>query len=166
LKNRAIRASITENATQETQASAFSIFAFFGNIGLFVGTLLGGGLAKPAEQYPSTFGKIQFFHDFPYALPTLTVGLFIVLALIVSVAFIDEVSSLRCFPPKLFAKSLLQTLNQGSSITRDSGSLSTWEILSSPGVPIVLFIWSLSNLLGFAFTAGMTNHLAAVSKLN
>jgi MFS family permease len=91
----AIRASITENSTKETQASAFSLFAFYGNIGLFAGTLLGGALANPAEQYPSLFGKIQFFRDFPYALPTLTVGVITIITLIITVLFVKEV----CRPP-------------------------------------------------------------------
>jgi uncharacterized BrkB/YihY/UPF0761 family membrane protein len=87
---------VTENSTKETQASAFSLFAFFGNIGLFVGTILGGSLANPAKQYPSTFGKIQFFHDFPYALPTLTVGVFIITALVITVFFVNEVFDSIC----------------------------------------------------------------------
>jgi len=51
---------------------------------------------------------------------------------------------------------LEQTLDRKSSITSADGSsaLSTWEIFSSPGVPIVLFVAGLTNLLGFAFTAG------------
>jgi hypothetical protein len=80
-----------ENSTKETQAAAFSLFAFFGNIGLFAGTLLGGALANPAQQYPSTFGKIQFFRDFPYALPTLVVGVLTIVTLLVTVMFVNEV---------------------------------------------------------------------------
>src|ERR1700712_5134425 len=32
--------------------------------------------------------------------------------------------------------------------------MTTWEIVKSPGVPIVLFIWCMALLLGMAFTAG------------
>lgn len=54
-------------------------------------------LANPAQQYPSTFGKIQFFHDFPYALPTLVVGALNIVALVVIVLFVDEVCGLWPF---------------------------------------------------------------------
>jgi MFS family permease len=36
-----IRAMITENSTAKTQARAFSIFAFTGNLGIFLGPILG-----------------------------------------------------------------------------------------------------------------------------
>lgn len=38
---RTVRAMITENSTKKTQARAFSYFAFFGNIGIFVGPFIG-----------------------------------------------------------------------------------------------------------------------------
>lgn len=36
-----VRAMITENSTQKTQARAFSLFAFSGNVGIFLGPLIG-----------------------------------------------------------------------------------------------------------------------------
>lgn len=36
-----VRAMLSENSTQETQAQAFSYFAFAGNLGIFIGPLLG-----------------------------------------------------------------------------------------------------------------------------
>jgi hypothetical protein len=60
-------------------------------MGLFLGTLLGGSLARPAIQYPSLFGNIQFFNDFPYALPMLTVGVLAVVTIVVTVLFVEEV---------------------------------------------------------------------------
>ena len=83
---------ISENSTPSTQAMAFSWFAFFGNVGIFTGTLL-GGLADPANHYPSVFGKIQLFLDYPYALPTLIGGGLVFLGVIASVFFVQEVSS-------------------------------------------------------------------------
>ena len=40
-----IRTMISENSTRKTQARAFSIFAFTGNLGIFLGPLLGA--SKP-----------------------------------------------------------------------------------------------------------------------
>jgi len=48
-------------------------------------------LAAPAEQYPAVFGKIQFFKDYPYALPTFVTGLIGLSAAIISALFVKEV---------------------------------------------------------------------------
>jgi hypothetical protein len=85
-----MRAMITENSSPKTQARAFSLFAFFGNLGIFVGVLV-GGFAKPAEQYPKYFGNVKFFLNFPFALPTIISGILIASALIVTIFFVDEV---------------------------------------------------------------------------
>jgi MFS-type transporter involved in bile tolerance (Atg22 family) len=39
--NRTVRAMMTENSTPRTQARAFSFFAFSGNVGIFLGPLIG-----------------------------------------------------------------------------------------------------------------------------
>jgi hypothetical protein len=39
--SRTVRAMITENSTKETQARAFSVFAFSGNLGIFLGPMIG-----------------------------------------------------------------------------------------------------------------------------
>jgi predicted MFS family arabinose efflux permease len=85
---------ISENSSPKTQASAFSVFSFFRNLGIFAGTLI-GGLAKPADQYPSVFGKVWFFERFPYAFPTLIVGVVVLIALILSIFVVKEVSYAR-----------------------------------------------------------------------
>jgi MFS family permease len=36
-----VRAMLSENSTKATQARAFSLFAFAGNVGLFVGPVIG-----------------------------------------------------------------------------------------------------------------------------
>jgi hypothetical protein len=90
--NSAVRAMISENSTPKTQARAFSTPAVFGNLGIFIGVLV-GGLAKPAEQYPSVFGNIKFFQDYPYAFPTMISGVLTLSALLVTIFFIEEVCS-------------------------------------------------------------------------
>src|ERR1700753_3983923 len=89
----AVRAMITENSAPKTQAKAFSLFAFFGNVGIFLGVLL-GGFADPAKQYPKVFGNIKFFLDYPYAAPTIVSGILVLSALFVTIFFVEEVHPL------------------------------------------------------------------------
>ena len=97
---------ITENSTKKTQARAFSYFAFVGNIGIFVGpfigkhgayaltwqlTRTGGALESPATKFPSTFGKVKFFREYPYAFPGFISASIGVSAAIMSMLFLKEV---------------------------------------------------------------------------
>ncbi|KAJ3578789.1 hypothetical protein NPX13_g1771 [Xylaria arbuscula] len=69
-----IRTMISELSTKQTQATAFSWFAVAGNIGIFIGPLIGGALADPAVQYPRVFAGVYFFEKFPYALSSIAVA--------------------------------------------------------------------------------------------
>jgi MFS family permease len=131
-----VRSMITENSTPRTQARAFSFFAFAGNLGIFIGPLIGGGLSKPAEQYPSVFGRIKLFKDFPYALPTFAAGAVGASAAIINALFVKE--------------TLNRKVHGGLS---GDGPRSTWEIVKSPGVVTVLFIYGGAMLLALAYTA-------------
>ncbi|EED22793.1 conserved hypothetical protein [Talaromyces stipitatus ATCC 10500] len=134
----AVRASISENSTPRTQARAFGHFAFSNNLGIFLGPFMGGALSRPADQYPSVFGRIQFFRDYPYALPTFTTGLIGATACVISALFIKETlkktpkKGVNGLPPKVM------------TIT---------EIMKSPGVSRVLFIYTFTMLLALAYTA-------------
>jgi len=44
------------------------MFGFLFSIGSIAGSFLGGALASPAQQYPSLFGGIKFFEDYPFFL--------------------------------------------------------------------------------------------------
>jgi MFS family permease len=104
-----VRAMLSENSTKHTQARAFSYFAFAGNLGLFIGPILGrylhqhlrvkankaigGVLERPAEKYTSTFGRVQFFHDYPYALPSMVTSAIALSAALTTQLFVKEVSS-------------------------------------------------------------------------
>ena len=131
-----VRSMITENSTPKTQARSFSFFAVAGNLGIFIGPLIGGGLSNPADQYPSIFGRVQFFRDFPYALPTFATGAIGASAAIVSALFIKE--------------TLDRKVQGGSSA---DGPMSTREIVKSPGVINVLLLYGGAMLLALAYTA-------------
>jgi len=140
-----IRAMISEHSTKETQARAFSWFAFAGNLGIFIGPLIGGALADPAGQYPGVFKGLPFFETYPYALSSIVVGVIGLTAFLTSALFIEE------------------TLHKDSSKHGDSESAqarnnkpapsSTLELLKAPGVGIVLYNYGHVMLLAFAYTA-------------
>lgn len=136
-----IRTMIAEHSTAETQAKSFSWFAFTGNLGIMIGPLIGGALTDPAHQYPNVFGKIQFFYDYPYALPNLAVGVLCVVAVITTALFVEET---------LVRKS---EDGDGSEQAAAKPRKSTRELVDSPGVPMALYIYGHVMLLAFAFTA-------------
>lgn len=86
----AMRAMFQEISTPKTTARSFSYFAFAGNLGIFLGPAI-GSLARPAEQYPGAFGHIQFFHDWPYILPTAIIGIIGLIGSATSIIFLKEV---------------------------------------------------------------------------
>lgn len=96
----------------------------------------GGSLADPARQYGGPFAKVQLFLDYPYALPSFIAGIFGLSAVIISVFFLEET---------------LQSEDEARATSKPT--LSTWELLKSKGVPVVLFLYNFIMLMGFAYTA-------------
>lgn len=141
-----IRTMISEHSTAKTQARAFSWFAFSGNLGIFFGPLIGGALADPAGQYPGLFGNIQFFKDYPYALPSFAVGVIGVTAVLVTAFLAEETLKKEIF-------------SSGSDSEESGGApakpkpISTCDLLKSPGVPIILYTYGHIMTLAFAYTA-------------
>jgi hypothetical protein len=54
-------------------------------------TLAGGALADPAMQIGGIFRRIDFFTEYPYALPTFISGIFGASAAILCALFVKEV---------------------------------------------------------------------------
>lgn len=145
-----IRTMIAEHSTPRTQARSFSWFAFAGNLGIFVGPLIGGALADPVAQYPRAFRGIRFFEEYPYALSSFVVGCIGLSAVVTSALFVEE--------------TLPEELKRGRGKSRDddeSGASpdtattphSTWALLRSSGVAIVLYNYGHVMLLAYAYTA-------------
>ncbi|XP_014561992.1 hypothetical protein COCVIDRAFT_85609 [Bipolaris victoriae FI3] len=130
-----VRAMLSENSTKHTQARAFSFFAFSNNMGIFLGPLIGGGLERPADKFPSTFGKVRFWHDYPYALPNIVIAAIGLSAGIATLLFVKE------------------TLHTRGDSKNPKPSMSTRELLKYPGVARVLLIYNYVMLLAFTFTA-------------
>jgi len=82
------------------------------------------------------FGNIPFFSNFPYALSTFVVGAVCLSATLTS----------------LFG--LKETVNRGDDPeAKGKAEMSVWEVLKSPGVPIVLYIYGHTMGLALAYTA-------------
>lgn len=74
------------------QQRAFVLLPMTFNIGVIIGPILGGLLADPANSYPNAFGKIEFFRQFPYALPNLVSAFFLCSAATAAWLCLEEVS--------------------------------------------------------------------------
>ncbi|KAJ7191719.1 tetracycline:hydrogen antiporter-like protein [Mycena pura] len=133
-----VRAMITENSTARTQAKAFSFFAFASNIGIFLGPLIGGSLSEPTLNYPSVFGHMQLFKTYPYLLPTLITGC------------VAASGAALC---ALFVKETLITKTERTSSGAVSPPMSTWEVIKSPGVAVVLYLMGHTVLIALGYTA-------------
>ncbi|KAJ5159118.1 uncharacterized protein N7500_008769 [Penicillium coprophilum] len=142
-----IRTMVAEHSTPSTQARAFSWFAFSGNLGIFLGPLLGGALADPVRQYPGAFGTGSFFEKYPYALSSLVVAMVGATAAISSACFVDE--TLKREPVGVDRDSEEAACN----VPAQSDDLSTWQLLRSPGVGMVLFSYAHIMILAFSYTA-------------
>ncbi|KAI1407224.1 MFS general substrate transporter [Hypoxylon sp. FL1857] len=145
-----IRTMIAEHSTPRTQARSFSWFAFSGNIGLFVGPLIGGALADPAHQYPWAFGGVPFFEQYPYALSSIVVGCIGATAAITSALFIEETLKRNTKPATNGANSNDTEAEAGAP---KPPSTSPLDLLKAPGVGAVLYNYGHAMLLGFAYTA-------------
>ncbi|KAI4910130.1 hypothetical protein J4E90_007561 [Alternaria incomplexa] len=131
-----VRAMISENSTKHTQARAFSFFAFASNMGIFIGPLIGGALERPADKFASTFGKLQFWHDYPYALPNFVVSALAISAAITTMLFVKETLHIH-----------------GDKKKAAKSTMSTWELINRPGVMRVLVVYNYVMLMAFTFTA-------------
>jgi MFS family permease len=140
-----IRTMIAEHRTPKTQARAFSWFAFTGNVGIFLGPLIGGALADPTRQYPGAFGSIEFLKRYPYALSSLIIALIGATATVSSLLFIEE--TLKKEVPYMDGDSEDRL---DAPAQRD---LSTTQLLKAPGVSKVLFVFAHITILTFAYTA-------------
>ena len=81
---------------------------------------------------------MQFWHDYPYALPNIVVGAIGLSAAITTLLFVKETLHIHTGKQK-----------DGSS----KPSMSIWELIKHPGVTPVLVIYNYVMLLAFTFTA-------------
>ncbi|KZL83315.1 major facilitator superfamily transporter [Colletotrichum incanum] len=73
-----LRTMISEIVREKKfQARAFILLPMTFNIGVIIGPILGGILSDPAGSYPSLFGDVEFFKNYPYAAPNLLSAIFL-----------------------------------------------------------------------------------------
>lgn len=166
-----IRTMISEHSSRATQARAFSWFAFSGNLGIFLGPLLGGALADPVRQYPRFFGGSGiFFERYPYALSGFVVACVGLSAAATSAFFVEETLERKVVAAKAAAGSNdgndddndnpspqptsdTTTDPESSSPTPTSSNPSTLSLLRSPGIPSVLYNYAHVMVLAYGYTA-------------
>ncbi|KAF8069881.1 major facilitator superfamily domain-containing protein [Lyophyllum atratum] len=68
------RSMMVEITDPEDLPTALGWIPAMWSAGITFGPVVGGAAARPAMQWPETFGKIAFFHDYPYFLPCAAAG--------------------------------------------------------------------------------------------
>ncbi|RFU75775.1 hypothetical protein TARUN_6534 [Trichoderma arundinaceum] len=138
-----IRTMLSDHTTSETQAVAFSWFAFANNVGIFLGPIIGGTLADPAEQFPGLFGGIPLFEKYPYILAGVAITFVNLISIVLSIFYLEET---------LEPESTTATSSTSAAAARPH-RLSTSELLKAPGVAINIWVYTHVMFLAFAFTA-------------
>ncbi|KAH6606900.1 hypothetical protein Trco_006053 [Trichoderma cornu-damae] len=138
-----IRTMLSDHTTSETQAVAFSWFAFANNVGIFLGPIIGGALADPAEQFPGLFGGVRLLEDYPYLLAGAAITFVSVISIVLSMLYLDET-----LEPETDAAA-----SSTSAPAARPHRLSIVELLKAPGVGVVIWVYTHVMFLAFAFTA-------------
>ena len=76
----------------KTRSRVFSFWSLANNMGQFIGPFIGGLLAEPVLQYPGVFKGATLFENYPFALPSLTAGVMVLLGMLSLAFFFHEVS--------------------------------------------------------------------------
>lgn len=58
-------------------------------VGSVFGPMLGGALASPATNFPNTFGSVQFFLKYPFALPNIAAAIVFIIGLTAGILFLE-----------------------------------------------------------------------------
>ncbi|CAK7198657.1 hypothetical protein SEUCBS139899_001321 [Sporothrix eucalyptigena] len=148
-----IRTMLAEQSTPATQARVFSWFAFSGNLGIFLGPLLGGALAaplgrrgEPGSRPPGSEDSLPFLAKYPYALPAFVVAGLGFLAATMAALFIEETLVRKPTRPS-------SRTDGGDAGSPPPAPPSAWDLFKAPGVPIVLYVYAHVMLLAFSYTA-------------
>ncbi|KAH7877903.1 major facilitator superfamily domain-containing protein [Lentinula edodes] len=76
-------------------AQIFSLAPMIWCIGVIMGPSIGGVLADPEKQFPSTLGKISLLRDHPFFLPCAVVAFFALIFFLIALIGLKEVSGLQ-----------------------------------------------------------------------
>ncbi|KAI9685495.1 MAG: hypothetical protein M1822_004353 [Bathelium mastoideum] len=86
-----LQTTVAEVVTVEAhQPRAYSVMPFVWCLGSIIGSGLGGTLADPVRNYPTTFHSGSIFARFPYLLPNIVCAGVVVVSLVVGILFLEE----------------------------------------------------------------------------
>ncbi|EGF99299.1 uncharacterized protein MELLADRAFT_94765 [Melampsora larici-populina 98AG31] len=154
--------SIVAEMTDETNhASAVALLPLCFATGSIIGPLIGGFLAFPAQNFPSTFGNWNFFINYPYFLPCFAGAMLNIFAIFLGIFFLKETLASKQKKKSAIQRTTVsegyESLSSSSSSYPDSrsevfvppsiGSLCTAPIL------ILLLTFTLTHLQNVAWTA-------------
>ncbi|KAF9065831.1 major facilitator superfamily domain-containing protein [Rhodocollybia butyracea] len=127
---KSVMAEITDS-TNLAQAYAYMPIAW--STGGVLGPMVGGALARPADQFPHLFGSNQFLKDYPYFLPCAVPATFSAIAWLVTFLFLKETVATPTvsFPSLFRSKKDTGNLDKPITITNDDVTSVTTEIAES-----------------------------------
>ncbi|KAF8071614.1 major facilitator superfamily multidrug-resistance, DHA1 sub-family [Lyophyllum atratum] len=89
--NIGVSKSVMGEITDSTNiADAFAMMPLMWSIGSTVGPILGGLLSQPAKTWPGLFGRLMFFHHYPYFLPCATAALIAFISAVIAFMGLKE----------------------------------------------------------------------------
>ncbi|KAI8461182.1 major facilitator superfamily domain-containing protein, partial [Phakopsora pachyrhizi] len=148
--NIAVLQSIIGEITDSTNfADAAAYLPICYAVGSIVGPVLGGCLAKPADQYPNIFGQNKFLIEYPYFLPCFVGGSLNFIAIIIGVFFMEEVNpkSLSSQDPNTNYGTMSPTELNDEEVERslvpkdpDSYAPSVWSLCTRPVLMLFLTV--------------------------
>ncbi|KAJ4480152.1 member of major facilitator superfamily multidrug-resistance, DHA1 sub-family [Lentinula aciculospora] len=98
-----IKSVMAEMTDSTNIAQAYAYMPIAWSTGGVMGPMIGGALARPADQFPRLFGDNEFLKKYPYFLPCAVPATFSAIAWLVTFLFVEETVKVPLFAlPKLF----------------------------------------------------------------
>ncbi|ORX95889.1 MFS general substrate transporter [Basidiobolus meristosporus CBS 931.73] len=85
-----VKTVIGELTDHTNQSKGFSLLSLTWGVGVIVGPSIAGLLSNPAEQFPSLFGSVALFKEYPYLLPCIAAASITVPAFVVGFFVLQE----------------------------------------------------------------------------
>ncbi|KIJ65124.1 hypothetical protein HYDPIDRAFT_111019 [Hydnomerulius pinastri MD-312] len=126
-----MRSMIAEITDSTNVAEAFAYLPFTWSAGTTLGPLIGGSLSHPAERFPSLFGNLDFFKEYPYFLPCAVPATVSALCWATTYIFLDETVKTSTPVTKLF-RPRKESGSPASSVT--DSPISSSSSVSSDGI--------------------------------
>ncbi|KAF8902998.1 major facilitator superfamily domain-containing protein [Mucidula mucida] len=115
-----IKSMVAELTDATNIAEAYSYIPIASCSGAIIGPIIGGALARPADQFPSLFGNSQFLKDYPYFLPCAIPATFTVVAWTITFLFLEETVK----QPKSFRSLVTEHISAKSQTTTITSDVS------------------------------------------